>query len=289
MNNEQNNVNDSNANNFNNIKSKVPIIIIILMIIIIIGMLAFILYYFNSNSNKKNNGSTKEKNIVSTTNGISNECNVQSIKITGSSKAEELFNKLTGWTVSGWDYINDGNASSEDLSTYYKVSTALYNLGYFDDSVYDKVNEEGCVLSKEIIDKEINNLFSNSNYNASLFTGNDCLQLSFEYNDKSKFYSVRISMAGGCGDSGGYAQKIYDDEEKDDSLTFKTKVLMFSIDGISYIDLNNEFKTIVENIPDDVTYDNAIDKYEEYANIYEWTFVKNNDGNYVFDKVTRLK
>ena len=301
MNNEQNNVNvQTSGNNINNVgannskdnkKSKAPIIVIIVVIVIIIGVLAFSMIYFSNNSKDKNNNLTKENNNVLTTNGDSksNECNVKPINITGLSKAEESFNKLTGWTVSGWDYINDGNASSEDLSTYYKVSTALYNLGYFEDSVYDKVTEEGCTLSKKTIDKEINNLFLNPNYNASEFMGNDCLSLTFEYNQKSEFYNVRSAATGGCGDSGGYVQKIYDDEEKDDSLTFKTKVLMYSPDGISYIDLNNEFKTVTENIPDDVTYDNAIDKYEEYANIYEWIFVKNNDGNYVFDKVTRLK
>ncbi len=216
---------------------------------------------------------------------ILNECTFNHITPKGSTLSEKNLNKIVGWTNGGFDYTL-GNISSSKLDTYYKISTVLYNLGYFSNN-----NLNNCVIKKSTIDKEMSNLFKDTKYNPEEFLGNDALPYEFKYDKKNKIYRI-YNVGGGTGSEGYYIQKVYDEERVDNILKFKVKVLFVSAyyGEISNIDENNNFKTIEENIEIDNTYQNKIfDKYDSYANIYEYTFEKNKNGEYVFDYIERIK
>ncbi len=293
--NDMNNINTSkdNSNNKKSKNNKKIIFIIIGVVVTVLVLLGCLSLYISSITytvDDDYSNSTEDIPTMSNQNTNKNkkECNISSITISGNSEAEKALKKLTGWTIEGYDYSSDGNKTSNELDTYFKVSTALYNLGYFEEKNYDSISD--CTLSKTVLDNKIFDLFKNTEYNPEEFSGNNALPYVFKYDKKNKIYSID-NIGGGTGSEGEYIQKVYDETKSDNKLTFKTKVLYgtHDLDELSNLDFDNNFKNITSNIPDDVTYENVIDKYDSYANIYQWTFVKNNNEEYVFDNIRRIK
>lgn len=282
-----NDMNNINNNNINSKKiNKIFLIIgIVVGVLIILGVVASFIINITLPSN---NDYTLDDDVienVTTTNPVSNEdkqlkeCSVKPIQIEGKTEAEKALNKVK--CMKSWDYFNNGNTSSDKLSDYDKVSTVLYNLGYFKEEYFP---EEGCIITKETIDKQMGNLFLNVNYNPLMFDGNNCLPFSFDYDSQKNYYIVKNNL-GGCGDGGFVVDKIYDERSDNNKLTFKTKVLWMGY-TVSYLDTNN-FKEIEGS--ENISYEEALSKYDSYANIYSWTFVKNESGEYVFDNIKKLK
>lgn len=244
---------------------------------------------YRNNNKKANDNEIIEKTTIAQNDNNINYCDVKKITIEGSTDAEKLLNGLEGWTVGGWNYASLGNVDSSNLDDSIKINAALYNLGYFENDVYYTIsnNIDGCILSKEDLDEMIKSLFKDSNYSMDEYSGFECVNLSFNYDNNNGYVNVKTTNEGGCGSSGSYLEEIYDEVKTDDKITFKIKVLYGSYDGIEYLDSSNKF-VLIQN-SSDTMYNEALDKYSDYANIYEWTFIKNNDGNYTFDKIIKLK
>ncbi len=270
-------------------KTKIMRMVLVLIVILIILVVGLYLGYIIKNRDK-----TKKDNKINTIN--INYCNVKEISGTSIPDAEKLLvDKYIYFSAPGLygtdeSFLGNSSVSAKELDTKTKMSITLLQLGY---NSYDSIDDD-CYLSKSTIDNAMNDLFSDVSYDLSEFEGVDCVPIKYEFSsDKNVYLLTKVN--GDCG--GGMNKYIYsinNEKEENNIFTFDLKILNMDPGNIYYYDSNNSIKSI--SITNEL-YDEYINsddekilnKYEEYANIYEWTFVKNNDGNYVFDKVTRLK
>ncbi len=275
----------------NNTK-KIRLILKGILIFIVLFCIGYTVSSLFLHSDEKKTDAKKEEEIkeeqsVQTTTSQNNllpECKVEKQNYNGLSKAEMLHKRLTmGW----WNYLDNGNITSKKLDSYTKISSVMYDLGYINFDKDDYITNN-CQIQKNEIDKTMTKTFEDNSYDPNAFSGNNCISLNFTYDNNKKIYEVKNVGADGCGGSGAYIEKVYDSKETNNIYTFKTKVLMYSLDGIMNISENNEFNKITEGIPEGVTEDNVIDKYSEYDNIYEWTFVKKNN-DYAFRSIQKIK
>lgn len=258
---------------------------IYLIIVIILGILIILYVFIKIMINVIDNSYDSSNRNITDADYLNNECKVEPITIEGFSEAEKAYNKVTkGGSGSLGTYYSVKSINANEVDTYTKVSQALYLLGYFEDNAYNAVGL-GCNLTKSKIDNTIKRVYSDINYSPSEFIGNNCLPFKFDYDSQEELYKL-TTIDNGCGDGGDYIDEIYDEKIERNILTFKTKVLMYGDNKIYYYRDNDLIK--IEN-SNAVNRNSILVIYNDYANVYEWTFVKNIDGEYVFDNIKRIK
>ena len=280
------------------------VLIIIAVVIAVVALLSLGIWLEKKSSN--DNTSNKNEEIITTTttkpsieeskkeeniSNVSNlkECKIQKINVEGKSEGERIYNRLTsGFLGSDFQFTDKKYITSSSLNTYTKVSQALYNLGFFEQSY--NIPEEGCILKNEVIKNQVSDMYKDASYNPKDFIGNDCMELSFTYNENIDSYVVK-KISAGCGDAGTMHDAYLSSKINGNNLIINSEALMIGPDNfICFYNDKDELDSVnLDGVGYDTPIDAVIKKSEPYKNKYEWLFVKNSNGKYVFDSVTRVK
>lgn len=213
------------------------------------------------------------------------KCSIETTIVAGENDPAKLYNRYNN-EIYQWNYFEYDNINSSNISSYEKLLRVFQNLGYLSEDAENKISTS-CTISKEKIDYMMSELFSDTNYESIDFY-NDCSPFNFIYNEKNKEYKVKKHYSG-CGDASYYISNLYDEKKDSEKLTFKVKVLSNNLG--EYYRGDNSGNLVSLNIyENDIINDtNVLDKYGESANIYEWTFIKNSNDNYVLESVKKVK
>jgi len=227
----------------------------------------------NNNDENQTNEETTEELL---------ECKISKRQVTGNSESEKVLTRLNGYAFGFWSYTDYSNVSAKDIESSKKLTSVMYELGLFEENY---TIDEPCYISKKEVDTTLKTLYADITYEPTEFTGSYCYPLVFTYNSDQEYYKVESTLDYGCGVASAYSEQIYDEVITDNKLEFKTRVLYASVDGVSYINSNNE----LENIAGSQYTETPLETYGTYANIFKWTFIKNETGQYVFDKIEKIK
>ena len=279
-----------------------------ILALLIAGVLFTGVYYVNEEDGLNKFKSVEKNNKEITQNTDSKELDVNSEEV------KELFNvynkfnnhmSLSFKYISGFTYFyNQDKVHMNDIDESLKF--AIVYDEYFNKK-YDgqeHVDAETIVHMKDL-NKISNKLFSTSldikkvidkdNY-INVFV---CRQL--KYNEKEQ--SIIITQDG-CGDCAAaeFNTKIISAVKSKDKIEIINKVifLYYSCDPVEFKifkaatnNYNNKYG-FVEEI-EDLTNKNIlikdvkIDDYLDKLDSFKWTFVKNNEGNYIFESVEKIK
>lgn len=156
------------------------------------------------------------------------------------------------------------------------------------------INNESIKIFGKTIDVK-NILDSNNNVNVGV-RGN-----TFKYNEDGQYFNL---VSGGIGDcqSLNLKTKILSAVKYEDKIEITNKIMyiyssscdveelkVFKSVGNSPFDLKEQLDDLTNNVNNMLAKDIDINNYIEKLDEFKWIFTKNNDGNYIFESVEKVK
>ena len=276
-----------------------------------------------TNSNVSNN--SKEDSNTNANNDVDN--NETDAKLTDA-KVQEIFNRynlFTNWldvfdneNVSSSFYKNNtsmfdhsysyfydkGKVTNNTISDNMKFVISIANLyGVEKEYTGSDLNYKSFDFAEneeilfENINEECKKLFGNGiNINSIMDSNNNIIVgvygFSFKYNDSKK---VIIAHNHGIGDASSidYYTKITNINNNTNKLEITSKVVFVICEAgedYCYVSKTNQD---INNIKDTITKRSGamnvkVDDYLDKLNSYKWTFIKDSNGNYVFESVEKI-
>lgn len=220
---------------------------------------------------------------------------------------------VAGTLFTGGYYVNefinkyDANKEKENeskkeadelISTFNVVSNNFEKFGYFykEDRKVDNldndiilisaisklITEDKYIFTKNEVNESVKKIFGNIKYNDESVSSY-CYE--FNYDASKELYT---DNSGCSGDGPSIYSEIINVETSSNKLTIIDKIAVsdFNYDsGILtlYKDLN---RSIV--IKENYDLDEGIKEYLDILDSYKWTFVKNSEGNYIFESVDKI-
>lgn len=208
-------------------------------------------------------------------------------------------------TLFNYFYLND-SLDNNDISDQVKFGVSFYDL-YLKDNQDFNIYENNTKYSLDDINNKSVELFGSEIKVEDILYSNNYVKIGvagavFKYDNDSKSFSIVDGGIGGY--EASYRTKIIKAEEINDKIEITSKVIfvyqtvnengnntikLFKNSTANYnngyLGLSNEIDDLGETNELD---ENIIDNYIGKADSYKWTFDKNEDGNYVFEKVEKI-